>query len=427
MSVALRAPATDLACSRGTARDEFLALWTNTPGVMPDLGSEVGFFRKRSNARAASRLIDHVAAEIERLPPGEPPGAAWREAIRERLQQFGEERLGWPAGYRNLLFGDAFYESTVAFTREARDFDSRFSLIDLGQALRNVWIGNCIQMLLDRPVELRHGLFAYSMLYPVTDNLLDDHNVPRSRKRAFNERFGRRLAGLPAGIEDEHDIAVSRLVDQIEEEFPRQQFPSVYASLLAIHAAQIRSLDQHDGSRLSDAELASISFEKGGSSVLTDLHLVCPDATPAQERFAFGYGVFLQLLDDLQDVETDLEAGHETIFTRAARGGPLDQITGRLARFIDAVLAMEGVFDAPAFAERIDLIRRNCRALLGGSVGEHRTRFSRPFRRRVERQWPVSFRAQRRLRHRALRLTRFAWPADGRRLDAASAALPVRP
>lgn len=399
---------------------------------MPHIGLDVGFFRRRSNARAASGLIDDVAAKIEQLPADAPPDAAWRNAIRDRLQRFGQERLGWPDGYRSLLFGDAFYESTLAFTREARAFDPRFTLEQLGQALRNVWIGNCLQVLLDRPVELRSGLFGYSMLYPVTDNLLDDLKVPRSRKRAFNERFGRRLAGLPVHIEEEHDLAVSRLVERIEEEFPRGRFPSVYASLLAIHAAQARSLEQHGGSHLTEGELAAISFEKGGTSVLTDLHLVAPGARPAEQRFAFGYGVFLQLLDDLQDVQADLGAGHETLFTRAARRGSLDAITGRLARFIDAVLATEGLFDGPEFADRVDLIRRNCRALLVGSIGDNRPCFSRTFRRRVERQWPVSFRAQRRLRRRALkrwsglqskdivaRLTRSASPAGAHRPDAA--------
>lgn len=393
----------DFASRRASVCNEFLALWAATPLEMPQIGPGVSFLRQRSNARAAARLIDDLAAEIEQLPAGEPERRAWRETIRERLQQFGQERLGWPEGYRRLLFGDAFYESSIAFTREARAFTPRFTLEQLGQALRNVWIGNSLQMLLDEPVELRPGLIAYSMLYPVTDNWLDDPDVSRDLKRSFNERFGKRLAGLPVRAADERDTAVCRLVERIEQEFPRDEFPSVYASLLAIHDGQMRSLDQHGGADLTDAELVSISFEKGGSSVLTDLHLVSPVAEPVEERFAFGYGVFLQLLDDLQDVEVDLAAGHETLFTRAARRGPLDEITARLGRFIDTVLATEGLFDGAEFADRRDLIRRNCQALLVGSMAEHPKRFSRRFRRHLARQWPVSFRAQRRLRRRAIR------------------------
>ena len=380
---------------------------------MPELGPRISFLRHRSNARAAASLIDEVAAEIERLPERESERCTWRDAIRERLQRFGQERLGWPEGYRRLLFGDAFYEASIAFAREARAFDPRLTLEQLGQALRNVWIGNSLQILLDRPVELRPGLFAYSMLYPVTDNWLDDPDVSRELKRSFNERFGHRLAGRPVRAGDERDTAVCRLVERLEQEFPREEFPSVYASLLAIHDGQMRSLDQHGGTDLTSDELASISFEKGGSSVLADLHLVSRVTKPIEERFAFGYGVFLQLLDDLQDVGVDLAVGHETLFTRAARRGPLDEITARLARFIDTVLASEGLFDGPELADRLDLIRRNCRALLLGSVAEHSKRFTRRFRRDLARQWPVSFRAQRRLRRRAIR----RWSAAQSKVD----------
>jgi hypothetical protein len=377
-------------------------------------------WQQLSNARAAARLIEKVGTEIERLPEGEPERLQWREDMRERLQCFGRERLGWPDGYRRLLFGDAFYESSVVFAREARAFDPRVSLEQLGQALRNVWIGNSLQMLLDRPVRLPPGLFAYSMLYPVTDNWLDDPRVTGDLKRSFNERFRMRLAGFSVPAASELESAVDRLVGLIEQNLPRASFPVVYASLLAIHDGQSRSLEQHGGTGLSDAQLLRISFEKGGSSVLTDLYLVAYAAEPRQEWFAFGYGVFLQLLDDLQDVETDLAAGHETLFTRAARRGPIDAPTARLARFMNEVLASRGLFEGPEFADRLDLIRRNCRALLVGSVAEHPQRFSRQFRHGLARQWPVSFRSSRRLRRRAL--TR--WSQAVNRLRASGTSIP---
>ena len=95
--------------------------------------------------------------------------------------------------------------------------------------------------------------------------------------------------------------------------------------------------------------------------------------------------------------------GHETLFTRAARRGLLDRLTARLVHFIDEVLASQERFQHPEFEDRVDLIRRNCRVLLVGSVSEHPQRFSRQFRQHLARQWPLSFRACRRLRRRALK------------------------
>jgi hypothetical protein len=391
-------------------RDAHATLWAATPARLPALGPAAGFRRHFANSRAAAHLLDELAAEAGRVPDGEAERLAWRETVRERLQRFGDARLGWPAGYRRLLFADSFFAGSVAFARAARAFDPTLPLDSLWQALRNVWIGNSLQMLLDRPVGLQPGLFAYSMLYPLTDNMLDDTRIPDGAKRAFNERFGRRLAGLPVGPAGEIEAAAFRLVRRIEEEFPRRDCAEVHESLLAIHRGQVMSLSQQDDPGLSGAELLAISCEKGGASVLADLYLVAGSASPLEERFAFGYGVFLQLLDDLQDVELDLAAGHQTLFTRAARRGhgAIEALTSRLARFIDRVLLEGERFAGHEFADRRDLIRRNCRTLLVSAVAMQPRLFGRRFRRTLEGQWPLGFRAMRRLRRRAQRRFRDA-------------------
>jgi len=399
--------------------EEHASLWATTSEDLPVLGPRVGLRQHFANSRAASRLIDELASEVVRVPSAAEERRAWRETVRERLQRFGDARLGWPAGYRRLLFADAFFAASEAFAREARAFDPQLTFDSLYQALRNVWIGNSLQMLLDLPVTLGPGLFAYSMLYPVTDNFLDDPCVTGRAKREFNDRLGRRLAGQSIMSRDSHEVATCQLVDRIEQEFPRRDFADVHESLLAIHGGQVRSLSQQRGVEVPDDDLVAISFEKGGSSVLADLYLVAGSATAAQERFAFGYGVVLQLLDDLQDVAHDAAAGHETLFTRAARRGPLDALTARLVNLIDGVLDAD-LFAADTFADRKDLIRRNCRSLLVGAVADQPSRFTRRFRRTVEQQWPLGFHALRRLRRRAARRYGEATKTLQRRTGAAS-------
>jgi hypothetical protein len=394
-------------------RDRHARLWTDTPAELPALGPATGWRRRFANARAAARLVDNLAAEAARLPPDPGARRAWQAQVRERIQDFGAARMGWPAGYRRLLFADAFYASALAFAREARASHPELPPESVWQGLRNVLIGNSLQMLLDREVAPRPGLFAYSMLYPLTDNLLDDLGVPGAEKRAFNERFGGRLAGRAVAASDRREADVFAQVARIEHEFPRASFADVHESLLAIHRAQESSLAQQGGRHLTDGEILAITCEKGGTSVLADLHLVCGRASAAEESFAFGYGVFLQLLDDLQDVQPDLDAGHETLFTRAARGGALDEPAARLARFVDRVLDGAKPIAGPSKEDRKDLVRRNCRALLVGAVSEQPGRFTRRFRRAIERQWPLSLRAMRRLRGRAERRSRETSRAHG--------------
>jgi hypothetical protein len=382
-------------------------LWASTPSDLPALGPATGLLRHYANVRAAARLIDDLSTEGARPPADPSTRSQWQESVRTRLQAFGAERLGWPAGYRRLMFGDAFFTAASDFWRAARAFDPNLSLDDLWQAMRNVWIGNSFQMLLDLPVRSTPALFAYSMLYPLTDNLLDNPSIDATTKRGFNDRVGRRLAGLPVAPANAAESAVFELVATIERQFPRHRFADVHDSLLAIHHGQVLSLTQHADAALDDDRLLAISCEKGGASVVADVYLVSGTALKAGrvsegvERFAFGYGVALQLMDDLQDATRDAAAGHQTLFTRAARRGRLDAATAQLLQFVDGVLARSECFAGEHLQDRIDLLRRNCRSLIVGSVAEQPSLFSARFRRAIARQWPFSLGGLRRLRRRA--------------------------
>ena len=377
-----------------------LVAWQRARPELPRLGPPTTRWQQWRTARATRRLIDEIATRVDNHPEPTTAQREWRDALRHRLQDFGERRFGWPDGYRRLLFGDAFYETSVAFARQARAFDPALCLDDLWQAMRNVWIGNNLQMLLGRPVRLTPGLFAYSMLYPVTDNLIDSPDRTPDEKRVFNARLGARLIGDASTAGCTAEASAFRLVSQIEQEFPRRAYADVWESILAIHRGQTASLRQQ-GPPLSENELFDITFAKGGASVLADVYLVVGEATPAEERFAFGYGVFLQLLDDLQDVKADIAVRHQTLFTVATGEGRLDTLAAHLAAFIDIVLDEHRLQATPHTSDCLDLIRRHCHSMLAGVMAQNPSMFARRFRRSVERQWPLSFRAVRRLRTHA--------------------------
>lgn len=389
--------------------DEFTTLWHRTEPITPDLGPRVGRFRQLSNARCTRRLIDEIVARIERYPADPDAQASWRAELQDRVRRFGEERFGWPEGYRDLLLADEFWASTVEFVRSARRFAPAIAPEDLFQALRNVWIMNSVQMLLDLKVRQTPSVFAYSMLYPWTDNYLDDPTVCSNAKQAFNERLGHRLGGASEVAASRHEGEVFDLVARIEADLPRERYPEAHFSLQAIHRAQVHSLRQQEGD-LSADDLLALSVCKGGASVLPDAYLVAGELQPDEERFMYGYGVFLQLLDDLQDVDEDSAAGHDTLFSAAANEGALDVPVAKLYGFVHVCLDNSPRFRKPIFAGRLDLIRRNCVALLVGAIASRPARVSRRFARALERRWPLSFRATRRLQRYARRRFRQLGP-----------------
>jgi hypothetical protein len=385
----------------GDLKARYSALWWETGTEPPVLGETAGPRRQRDNARETERLIDHLAAQVEAYPESEPERLAWREAMQETVRRFGEERFGWPASYRDLLVGDDFFTVTQDFARQARAFDPAIELEKVGQALRNVWIMNSIQMLLGLPVALSPAVFAYSMLYPYTDNYLDDPGVSAAAKEAFCRDLGRRLAGEAVAPHDDRQRDVYRLIEQIEGQFPRRAFPEVPLSLLAIHRGQVKSLRQQGRAQSPyESDLVGISVEKGGASVLADGYLVTGRLTRDEEDFLFGYGVFLQFLDDLQDARADRQADHMTVFSQTAQHWPLDPLASRLFRLIRTTLRSSPRFAGPQHAAVQDLIERNCTALLVGAVADNQDLFTRPYVRALEAQWPLGFAAMKKLKQR---------------------------
>jgi hypothetical protein len=377
---------------------KYADLWWSTDDDTPLIGEPVGRQRQRENAKETECFLNELAHQVEQYPDSERDRFEWRERRKEEIRRFGEQHLGWPEGYRSLLFADAFYDSTSEFVRKARDFDKRIQAEDVGQALRNVWIMNSIQMLLDMEVGFSPAIFAYSMLYPYTDNYLDDPKVAEESKKRFNRKLGLRLAGEKVKALDNRQEDVFRLIDLIESQYPRTRFPEVYRSLMAIHRAQVNSLIQQRRDRPPDEHASlKLSIAKGGASVLTDGFLAAGTPSRTESDFCFGYGVFLQLLDDLQDVRADARARHTTLFTLSAAKSNLDRITGRLHRFMDRVLASSSRFASPRFDDRKDLILRNCTFLLVGAVSEHHNLFTRSYLQKLESCWPLDFASMRKL------------------------------
>ncbi len=381
---------------------KYIDLWQSVGETTPCLGEIVGERRQRATALEAERLLNDVAIQVERYPDTDRERRDWREKLKEQLRRFGQKHLGWPDGYRRLLLADGFYETTARFAREARAFDPSIRGEDVAQALRNVWIVASIQMLLDLEVTLSPATFAYSMLYPYTDNFLDDPNVLAEVKRDFNHRLGGWLAEKKSEPVGSHERDVLRLIELIEGEFPRTRFPEVYSSLLAIHQAQLDSLEQQLPS-LDDRKILRISVAKGGASLLADGYLASGTASREEADFYFGYGTVLQFLDDLQDVKADGQANHSTVFTLRAETGPLDGITSRLYHFMHQVLAHSKRFVSPDYDDRKDLILRNCTFLLVGAVAENSELFTPHYVKQLEARWPLDFKSMKRLRRLASR------------------------
>jgi lambda repressor-like predicted transcriptional regulator len=222
------------------------------------------------------------------------------------------------------------------------------------------------------------------MLYPYSDNYLDDPAITQTDKLTFNERFRQRLCGQRIAAVNTHETSIWSMVQMIEEQYPRQRYPQVYESLLAIHRSQGESIAQlNHGAGINHSsnldEVLRISCAKGGSSVLADACIAQPWLTPEESRFSFEWGVLLQLGDDLQDVREDLERGSLTLFTRAVQQGiPLDSLVRQLLHFSDRVAnRMDNLANGTDALK--DLLRMSWRTLILMAVADAQQFCSREF------------------------------------------------
>lgn len=299
------------------------------------------------------------------------------------------------------VYDARFVDSTRRFLQAARDFDPGLGLASAYQALRNVWIMNSLQFDLGLAVEPTDAVFAYSMVYPYLDNMLDDAGAPESGKLALVAKLKDWLEGSASTADSPAEEKLRALVGLIERRFARAEFPGVYRSLLAIYNAQVKSLLQQ---RLELPppvdDILTISLEKGGTSVLADGYLVAGRLEPADEDFCFGFGTFLQLADDLQDVAEDARWGHHTLFSRQAGRASLDGTAARLEGYLAAVLERARAAATPRRSALCDAIGSGLSLMFQESVGKHPEYFDRAFVRRARQAFPVRFSYLKKMRRR---------------------------
>jgi len=287
---------------------------------------------------------------------------------------------------------ERFSEVTDEFLRKAHEFDPNISFESVYQALRNVWIMNAIQVCMHRDICLTPSIFAYSLLYPYTDNYLDSTNTRRDAKCEFNRRLSRRLEGekvLPV-IEDEKYIF--DLIHIIEQEFDRTIYHRVFESLVAIHNAQIRSIAQQtEKYDIGIDELLDITFEKGGTSVLADGYLVAGDLRIEDAEFLFQFGAVLQFIDDLQDICEDSTSHQNTVMVVYKNRGKLIEATNRLFSFLENVFSSPYCNESGQDRRIYNLMERGCRLLILDSIASNRKFYHPKYVSTLEQHSPVRF------------------------------------
>ncbi len=369
---------------------EYLVFWENSTTDFP-------FFARKFNTvekQKREKILDQYLKLIKSFRKGKLDRKKFTEKEEQlffsNTRTFLRDGLDFTAKQLQIMFSDELTDVTRQFVRQAKRFDPELTFHDIFQACRNMWIMNGLQIVLGLPVRLTPSIFAYSLLYPYTDNLIDNPAITSFDKLIFSDNFYLRLDGENPEPKNASEQTIFNLVTMIENEFPRTAFPEVYESLLAIHEAQTRSMNLiHSGDTLSESETLQICIAKGGASVLADGYLVAGKLNKDQEYFLFGYGAYLQLLDDIQDVEEDRSAGLKTVFSKSNE--LLDHKLNKTYWFGEQVMKSLPLFGGQYLEVFQSLMRKSMDLFIIEAIAQNPHFYSKWFVSEIEDHSPFSF------------------------------------
>src|SRR5688572_5851656 len=159
----------------------FIDLWWEcSPGDarLPDLGPRYTAQAQTRNEKRLLKLLGQVDQALSNPPRSRDVVQALQGRLGETFRSLAEEAMGFTAGQLDSLPSRAFSGVSEEFVRLARTFDPTLSGEDIYQAGRNAWTANGLQWLLGLAVQITPSILAYSLLYPYTDNYLDDPAIP---------------------------------------------------------------------------------------------------------------------------------------------------------------------------------------------------------------------------------------------------------
>jgi hypothetical protein len=372
--------------------DQYRNIWWSTDTNFPSFDQTFSSYQQKEFEHKIDRETTNLINAAKSNSDSRFIIVDFQQKARKTIASLASDMFHLDAEYFDFIETTGMYAAATNFFRMAREFDPNIPFEDIYQASRNVITANLIQLLLGLPVQVTPSLFAYSMLYPYTDNYLDDSSIPMAEKRSFNIRFRHRLMGESVKPANNHERVIDTLIQMIETEWDRIEFPSVYQSLLAIHSAQAKSLELVSPTFSPyEKDILGITFEKGGTSVLADGFLAAGSLSNNQAYALFGFGAFTQLMDDMEDIGTDLKEHRASLFSISAPYWKLDTLCNRFFNFGRGVISDLNMFSGNSVPEVTRLITKCLDPMLLSSIGNSLPFFSKPYASDLESHLPFRF------------------------------------
>ena len=308
--------------------------------TFPDFLSEINPETKLINENYIRSISENLQKQIGSFRKISIHRGKWRNKALDMIYDilYREDIIGLHH-YMDQNEIDAFFVELIEFLRYVREFAPDLLFADIGQAIRNYIVYAVFKKLNKEASGFNLAAFGYSMLYPYTDNYLDNKSLSSKDKKEYNQIIRDKINGNEVHPKKLHHRKTCELLQNIEDLYPRNLDQTVYKLLLMMLDAQENSLSQQNKDLpLSDQERLEISIYKGSISVLMDRFFVNKDTTEEDLIFYLSFGFFLQLADDLQDIGEDSRLGHSSLFTTNLQCRQEEAIVNKLLHYVHHIM-----------------------------------------------------------------------------------------
>lgn len=303
----------------------------------PDIFPKTKPSQKRENEALVQEFSQRIQKKLHQRPKEKDQQAAWEQELEQELDLdfmdfFKREKILSLSNWMSPELLNSFKRETRHFIDKVRAFDETLNPSQIWQALRNYFIYAMIVDMQGKEQNAANPVLAYSLLYPYTDNYIDDKQISRHEKERYNRMIALKLKEESVTPQNSLEEKTCRLLDMILDTYEGFAKKKIADTLLLLLEAQNDSIRQQK-TNLAKEQILRISMRKGSTSVLADYLFSTSKWTEYEESFYLKFGFLLQLVDDLQDIEEDRKSGSHTLMTESARQQELEQCTNQLLWF----------------------------------------------------------------------------------------------
>lgn len=323
-----------------TVTKEIRAAWEKQPDGFPDfLKKNPGIFpeiepgRKRENEALVQEFSQRIQKKLRQKPKDKERQNEWEQELEQDFTELMErEKILNLSEWMSPVLLNAFKRETKHFLYRVRAFDETLTLAQIWQTLRNYFIYAMIVDMQGKEQHAGNPILAYSLLYPYTDNYIDDERISTEDKERYDQMIALKLKGGSIAPQNSLEEKTCHLLDMILKSYEGSAKEKIAGTLLQLLEAQNNSIRQQK-TDVTEEQILEISMRKGSTSVLADYLFATTDWTEYEEVFYLKFGFLLQLVDDLQDIDEDRKSGSHTLMTEAEKQQKLEQCTNRLLWF----------------------------------------------------------------------------------------------